>query len=311
MRYLYYAILAVLVFSIPNLYAQQDPHYTQYMYNMNVINPAYAGSKDWLSGSLLYRKQWVNITDAPSTGTFSIHSPVGEKVGLGFSAIHDQIGPVKKTNVFGDFSYTLNLGGAHRLALGLKAGVTFHNVDLLGEVYPSLPGIGDPAFSENFSNTYFNTGAGVFYYTDNYYFSASMPNLLKTKHLSIRESGNDMHFGEETQHFFITGGYVFNLNDNLKFKPHAMVKGTFDSPITLDVSTNFLFYEKFEVGATYRIDDSFGGLVNIQVIPGLRVGYAYDHTISDLKVTTYGSHEFVLLFDLMPSKRVSISPRFF
>lgn len=311
MRYLYSAILAVLVFSFSNLYAQQDPHYTQYMYNMNVINPAYSGSKEGLSGGLLYRKQWVDIADAPSTGTFSIHSPVGEKVGLGFSAIHDEIGPVKKTNAYGDFSYTLNLGGEHRLALGVKAGLTFHDVNLFSDVYPTLPGAGDPAFSEDFNNTYFNVGAGLFYYTDRYYIAASVPHMLKTKHLSIKENGNDMHFGEETQHFFVTGGYVFDLSDNLKFKPHAMVKGTFDSPISVDVSANFLMFDKFELGATYRIDDSFGGLVNIQLVPGLRVGYAYDHTISDLKVTTYGSHEFVLLFDIFSSKRVSISPRYF
>lgn len=311
MRYLYYAILAVLILASSNLYAQQDPHYTQYMYNMNVINPAYAGSKDWLSGGLLYRKQWVDIAGAPSTGTFSLHSPVGEKVGLGFSAIHDEIGPVKKTNAYGDFSYTINLGGEHKLAFGAKAGLTFHDVNLLSEVGPTLPGGGDPAFSEDFSNTYFNVGAGIFYYTNNYYIAASVPHLLKTKHLSIRENGNDMHFGEEVQHFFLAGGYVFNLNDNLKFKPHAMVKGAFDSPVSVDVSANFLLFDRFELGGTYRFDDSFGGLVNIQIIPGLRAGYAYDHTFSNLKVTTYGSHEFVLLFDLMPSKRVSISPRYF
>lgn len=311
MRYLYYTIFAVLVLAGSNLYAQQDPHYTQYMYNMNVINPAYAGSKDGLSGGLLYRKQWVGITDAPATGTFSLHSPVGEKVGLGFSAIHDELGPVKKTNTYGDFSYTLQLGGEHRLALGVKAGLTFHSVDLLSDVSPTLPGGGDLAFSEDFNNTYFNVGTGFFYYTNNYYISASIPHLLKTKHLSIRESGNDVYFGEEVPHYFLTGGYVFDLNDNLKFKPHAMMQGTFNSPVSVDLSANFLLFEKFELGATYRFDDSFGGLVNLQIIPGLRAGYAYDHTFSDLKVSTYGSHEFVLLFDLGSSKRVSISPRYF
>ena len=121
MKKIYFiAILTISVFA--ELRAQQDPHYTQYMYNMSVMNPAYAGSKENISGGLLYRKQWVEIEDAPTTGTFFIHSPVGKNVGLGLSAITDKIGPVEENNVYGDFSYTLNLGGEHKLAFGLKAG---------------------------------------------------------------------------------------------------------------------------------------------------------------------------------------------
>lgn len=312
MRQLYITLIAIVSLGFSSaLFAQQDPHYTQYMYNMNLINPAYAGSHDWLSGGLLYRKQWVDIKDAPSTGTLSLHSPVGENVGLGLGVVQDELGPVKKSNFYGDFSYTLNLGGEHRLALGLKAGLTLHKVGLLDEVYPTLPGVGDPAFGENFDNTYFNVGTGLFYYTDKYYVAASVPHMLKTKHLKIRESGNDMHFGEETQHFFVAAGYVFQLNENLKFKPHAMVKGAFDGPVSVDASANLLLFDKFELGGTYRIDDSFGGLVNFQIVPGLRIGYAYDHTVSKLKVDSKGSHEFMLLFDLIPSKKVSVSPRFF
>src|SRR5699024_10300491 len=149
--------------------------------------------------------------------------------------------------------------------LGLKAGLTFHNVNLFSDVYPTLPGVGDPAFNEDFNNIYFNVVAGVFYYTNNYYIAASVPHILKTKHLSVGENGNDMHFGEETQHFFVAACYVIDLSVNVKFKPHGMVKGAFDSPISFDVSSIFLFFEKFEVGATHRIDDSFGGLVNIQI----------------------------------------------
>jgi type IX secretion system PorP/SprF family membrane protein len=99
------------------------------MYNMSVMNPAYAGSKENISGGLLYRKQWVEIEDAPTTGTFFIHSPVGKNVGLGLSAITDKIGPVEENNLYGDFSYTLNLGGEHKLAFGLKAGLTMHKID--------------------------------------------------------------------------------------------------------------------------------------------------------------------------------------
>jgi type IX secretion system PorP/SprF family membrane protein len=162
MKKLYLAALLGIV-GLTDATAQQDPHYTQYMYNMNVINPAYAGSKENLAFGLLYRKQWVDIEDSPTTATFSGHTPVGKNVGLGLSAINDEIGPVKETNLYGDFSYTLQLGGEHRLALGIKAGLTFHKVGLFDEVYNNVPDAGDPAFSENVSNTYFNVGTGVFY----------------------------------------------------------------------------------------------------------------------------------------------------
>ncbi|RWX00126.1 PorP/SprF family type IX secretion system membrane protein, partial [Flavobacterium cerinum] len=133
MKKLYFAALLALG-GLADANAQQDPHYTQYMYNMNVINPAYAGSKENLSFGLLYRKQWVDIEDSPTTMTFSGSSPVGKNVGLGLSVINDKIGPVEETNVYADFSYTLNLGGEHRLALGLKAGITLHDVGLYSDI---------------------------------------------------------------------------------------------------------------------------------------------------------------------------------
>ena len=299
-------LLMVLAFFDAN--AQQDPHYTQYMYNMNVINPAYAGSKENLSFGLLYRKQWVDIEDAPSTFSFSGSVPVGKNVGVGLSIISDKIGPVEENNVYGDFSYTLNLGGEHRLAFGMKAGATFQKVGLFSDIgNGNVPNLNDPAFSENSSNSFMNIGAGLFYYTNKYYLAFSIPNMLKATHLDY----NGRKFGAETSHYFLTGGYVFDLNPNLKFKPFAMVKSAFGTPVSFDVSTNFLLNEKFEVGATYRYQDSFGAMVNYAISPNVRIGYAYDHIISDLKVTTPSSHEVILLFDLNFPKKVSQSPRYF
>ena len=307
MKKLYLAALLALA-GLSDAMAQQDPHYTQYMYNMNVINPAYAGSKENLAFGLLYRKQWVDVDGAPQTGTFSGHSPVGKNVGLGLSAITDKIGPVNETNVYADFSYTLNLGGEHRLALGLKAGATFHKVGLYDDIGNGyVPQPNDPAFSQNISNTYFNIGTGVFYYTNNYYVAFSVPNMLKSKHLDF----NGTDFGSEVSHYFLTGGYVFQLTDNFKLKPSFMVKSAFGVDPSIDGSLNALFFEKFEIGATYRLDDSWGGMVNYAITPNLRIGYAYDHIVSDLKVTTPASHEIMLLFDVNFPKKVSRSPRFF
>jgi len=303
------AIVALLSLSAT---AQQDPHYTQYMYNMNVINPAYAGSKENLSMGLLYRKQWVDIQGAPETFTFSGHTPVGKNVGLGLSAISDKIGPVNEQNLYADFSYTLNLGGEHKLAFGIKAGATFHKVGLFSDIGNGfVPDPNDPAFSENIDNVYLNFGSGLFYYTDKYYVAFSVPNMLKSKHLDVRQNGQEREFGSETQHYFLTGGYVFDLSPNVKFKPFAMLKTAFGAPSSVDVSTNFLFSERFEIGATYRLEDSFGAMVNFAITPNIRIGYAYDHIVSDLRVTTPASHEVIMLFDLNFPKKVSRSPRFF
>jgi type IX secretion system PorP/SprF family membrane protein len=299
------ALLMLLTFL--DATAQQDPHYTQYMYNMNVINPAYAGSKENLSFGLLYRKQWIEIEDAPTTFSLSGSAPIGKNVGLGLSIISDKIGPVEENNVYGDFSYTLNLGGERRLALGLKAGVTFQKIGLKSIIQPTLPDPNDGAFQEDTNNSKLNIGTGLFYYTNKYYVSFSIPNMLKSAHLDY----NGVKYGTEIQHYFLTGGYVFDLNPNLKFKPFAMVKSAINAPTSLDVSANFLYVEKFEMGATYRLQDSFGVMVNYAVSPSLRIGYAYDHIVSDLKVTTPSSHEIILLFDLNFPKKVSQSPRFF
>ena len=306
MNKIYLAVLIAVV-TLFEANAQQDPHYTQYMYNMNVINPAYAGSKENLSFGLLYRKQWVDIQGAPSTFTFSGHTPAGKNVGVGLSIIADEIGPVKEQNVYGDFSYTLNLGGEHKLALGLKAGATFQKIGLFSEIAPSLPVPTDGGFSEDTNNIYFNLGTGLFYYTNKYYVALSLPNMIKANYLDY----NGVKYGTETQHYFLTGGYVFDLTPSLKFKPFAMLKSAFNAPSSLDLSANFLFSERFEIGGTYRVDDSFGGMVNFAITPSLRIGYAYDSIISEIKTVAPSSHEIILLFDVNFPKKFSRSPRFF
>ena len=145
MKKLSLLVLLISILFVDNIYAQQDPQYTQYMYNMNVINPAYAGSKESLSITALYRTQWAGLDGAPDTFTFSAHSPIGDKTGLGLSVIKDELGPVTETNVFADFSYTLQVGTNLKLALGLKAGVTFHDVGLTSL---DLQDPNDPFFSQ-------------------------------------------------------------------------------------------------------------------------------------------------------------------
>ncbi|MFT5985094.1 MAG: type IX secretion system PorP/SprF family membrane protein, partial [Planctomycetota bacterium] len=162
-------------------------------------------------------------------------------------------------------------------------------------------------FSQDINDTYPNIGAGAFLYTDNFYLGLSVPNMLKSVHLDE----NALKFGSEINHYFATAGYVFQVNDNFKLKPSLMVKSAFDAPTSFDGNLNALFYDKFELGASYRLDDSFSGLVGFQATPTLRIGYAYDAVTSEIKTVAPASHEVILTFDLIFNKKALRSPRYF
>ena len=289
--------------------AQQDPQYTQYMYNMNVVNPAYAGSRGTLSLGLLGRSQWTSVDGAPKSFTFNAHAPLGKKVGVGISVVSDEIGPAKEQNIYADFSYTLTTSDVGRLAFGLKGGVTLLDVNLLNVVLPQTGNSGDPVFDENINDAFPNLGAGVFYYTDKWYASFSVPNILKSEHL---DKDNINTKASEEVHYFLTGGYVFDLSSTLKFKPSLMFKGVAGAPVSIDINANFLLYDRFELGASYRVEDAVSLLFNFGVTPDFRIGYAYDYTISEFSNSnTGGSHEIILLYDVDFSKKNLKSPRFF
>ena len=289
--------------------AQQDPQYTQYMYNMNVVNPAYAGSRGTLSLGLLARSQWTSVDGSPKTFTFDAHAPLGKKVGVGLSVVADEIGPAKEQNIYADVSYTLTTSDEGRLAFGLKGGVTLLNVNLLDVVLPQTGSAGDPVFDENINDTFPNFGAGVYYYTNKWYAGFSVPNILKSEHM---DKDNINTKAAEEVHYFLTGGYVFDLSSTLKFKPSLMFKGVTGAPVSIDINANFLLYDRFELGASYRIEDAVSLLFNFGVTPDFRIGYAYDYTISEFSNSqTGGSHEIILLYDIDFSKKNLKSPRFF
>ena len=286
--------------SVSTIFGQQDAQYTQYMYNMVVINPAYAGSKGVPAIGLLGRTQWVGVEGAPQTATLSFNSPIGKATGLGLSIIHDEIGPVKENNIYADFSYTIFTGEEGRLAFGLKAGVTLLDIGYLDTVDP------DP-LNEPVNQASPNFGAGIYYYTNKFYAGLSAPNFLETRHL---ESGNGyVSTASEKMHYFLTAGYVFDLADNLLLKPSTMLKATSGAPISVDLSLNLLVNQMFEVGLSYRFDDSISGMVGFQVNNDFRIGYAYDYTTSNFGDYNSGSHEVILLFEF--NRRNIKSPRFF
>ena len=298
-------IILLLFFFALSINAQQDPQYTQYMYNMNVINPAYAGSSDLTSIGVLYRDQWEGLEGAPKTGTMNIHFPAGRNVGLGFSAISDKIGPVSETNLYVDFSYTLNLANDNRLAFGIKAGRTFHDIGLIGL---DLIDPNDPFFANDINESTANFGAGLYFYKPNqYYISVSVPNMLKSVHLD----SDDFNIGSETLHLFAAAGYVYDINKDFKLKPHVFMKYAVDSPTSIDLNANLFMYDFVEFGVGYRTDDSVTAMINFLVSRSVRIGYAYDSIQSELSFLTKASHEIFINFDINFRTKVSRSPRYF
>ena len=304
------SLVVFTTFLVAEVSAQQDPQYTQYMYNMNIVNPAYAGSRGTLSIGVLGRTQWVGINDAPQTATLSVHAPLGRNLAAGFSAIADTYGPVNEQNIYADISYTISTSEEGRLAFGLKGGVTLFDVGLLSVTLPQsiTPG-SDPAFADNINEAFPNFGAGAYYYNDKFYVGLSVPNILEKLH--VEKSGNLALRAAEETHFFLTSGYVFELSESLKFKPSTMLKGVAGSPLSVDVSANFLMNDRLELGLNYRLDDSVGILMNFGVTPSLRIGYAYDYTTTNLGNFNSGTHEAFLLWDIDFSKKNLKSPRFF
>jgi len=294
-------------------YSQQDPQFTHYMYNMSVINAAYTTSEEnVLSLGTFYRTQWVGVNGAPKTGSFFTRTSLNEKMQVGLSFTNDNIGDVvNENNIYADFAYAIPMGKKSKLSFGLKAGLTLFKSDFNNFNLQSGNNTTDIAFNENINQAFPNVGIGAFYFSDNYYIGLSSPNLLQSKHLE-NENGI-VSTGIESIHYFFTGGYVFNLNDNLKFKPSFMVKTVDGSPISADFSGNTLLYDKLELGVSYRLEDAISALANFRISQKLRIGYAYDYTTSNLGDFSSGSHEVFILFDidLLGLGSYDTSPRFF
>lgn len=305
-------LLIALGFYSSSTQAQQDAQYTQYMYNTLSVNPAYAGSRDVFSFLGLYRSQWVGLEGAPRTFTASMHSPVGERVGLGLNVTNDEIFIAKETYIDIDFSYTLNVDERKWLALGLKGGA--HLLDINSNrlnTGPFNPGDGESQI--NVDNKFSpQVGLGAYYYTDKFYLGLSAPNILETTHFDESSNTNQSAAtAKEKINYYLITGYTFDLNSDLKLKPAVLFKMVQGAPLQADLSANFLIKEKLTLGAAYRWSAAFSGMVGFQVSDQLMVGLAYDRETTELQQYNDGSFEVFLRFELFNSRERMISPRFF
>jgi type IX secretion system PorP/SprF family membrane protein len=223
--------------------AQQDAQYTQYMYNTINVNPAYAGSRGVLSIFGLHRTQWVGLEGAPVTNAFSANTPIANSnLGVGLSFVNDKIGPTVENTISADLSYTIQTSETYKLSFGIKGTANLFNLDVT-KLNPQDQN--DPLLQNLDNNFSPNVGAGVYFHSDKLYLGASVPNFFETK----RYDDNSVAVYKERMNMYFIGGYVFDLSSNLKFKPAFLTKVVEGAPLQLDVSGNFLIYEKFVLGA--------------------------------------------------------------
>jgi type IX secretion system PorP/SprF family membrane protein len=286
-------------------FAQQDAQYTQYMYNTININPAYAGSRGVMSIFGLHRTQWVGLDGAPTTNAFSINTPINDSnLGLGVSFVNDKIGPTSDNTISADLSYTIQTSEEFKLSFGIKASGNLFNLDV-NRLNPA--DANDPNL-QNFDNEFSpNFGAGIYLHSDKMYFGLSVPNFLQDS----KYNDNEVAVFQERMNFYAIGGYVFDISPSVKFKPAFLTKVVTGSPLQVDASANFLFFDKLMLGAAYRWDAAVSALAGFQVTDGLFIGYSYDRETTQLRNYNSGSHEVFLRFELFNKVSKLVSPRFF
>ena len=297
-------LLFVLMFTGVVSYAQQDAQFTQYMYNTINVNPAYAGSRGALSIFALHRTQWVGLDGAPVTNAVSINTPInGSNLGLGVSLINDKIGPTNENTFSADLSYTIPTSETFKLSFGVKGTANLFNLDVT-KLDPK--DAGDESL-QNYNKFSPNIGAGIYLHSDKAYLGLSIPNFIQTN----RYDDNDVRIFKEKINYYLIGGYVFDLNQDIKFKPAVITKIVEGAPLQIDVSGNFMFSEKFVVGVAYRWSAALSGMVGFQVSDGLYIGYGYDRETTNLKNYNSGSHEIFLRYEIFKNINKITSPRFF
>lgn len=299
---------AILLGSAHRAMAQQDPIYTQYMHTVLVVNPAYAMVGDHAEVVAVSRNQWTGIEGAPVTSSLSAQLPINLfNSGVGVSFLTDRVGPIRQNGAYADYAYRVRVSRHGFLSLGLKAGFNFYKADFTGM---ELNQANDPEFLENVSRRFLpNVGVGAFYYTDRFFVSLAAPKLITNK---INEQGYSSQFSSREQvHWFAMAGYVFPLSDQVQFKPYVQVGVVHDAPATIDLAAHFLFFDRFWLGANWRLGNEAGAMAQFYLTPNFKIGYAYDLSANDLHAFNRGTHEILLSYTFNTHRLKCVSPRYF
>jgi type IX secretion system PorP/SprF family membrane protein len=301
----FFFIITCLLASVQFSVAQQEPLYSQYMFNALPLNPAYAGSHEHLSATVIAKKQWLKIDGAPATQTLSVHAPVNKaRMGLGLTAINDKIGVTSHTGLYAAYAYRIKFKKSI-LSLGLQAGFTNY-ISRFSQLEVRTPN--DPAFATDDVRFFLpNFGGGVYYYSSRFYAGFSVPHILD--HLG-RKTNVAMN-AVQLQHYFFTTGFVAKLSNQLKIKPSLLVRAISGAPIQADLNTTFIINEVLWLGVSYRTRTSLNFIVQAMLTDQLSLGYAYDAALNNIRTVNTASHELMLNYRFVYFRKNVIAPRYF
>ncbi len=305
-------ILIAVLFSTVCAKAQYDAMFTQYMFNEMYINPGYTGSKEAMAVNLTHRQQWVNFPGRPITTSFTLHGPLANnKMGLGISVLNEQIGKLNRNLVYLNYAYRVKTGDKGHLSFGIMGGI--HNqVNKLSELKATDQG--DIQVSQNTPSIIApNFGFGIYYYTNKFYAGISIPRMIDDGYM-FDQSGSfqkKISFDAQKFHYYLTVGNVFEINEDLKVKPQAMVKMVQNAPLQYDLNVNFLIKNKIWAGVSYRSGADVSALLGLQVTPQFLVNYSYDYALTQIQKYSQGSHEITLGYLFSYKQRKVVTPRYF
>ena len=274
--------------------AQQNAHFSQFMSNKLIQNPAYAGSADVLNFTALHRQQWMGLNGAPSTQTISLHAPIfNRKVGVGLSIIRDDITISENWDIITSYSYRIPAGNG-TFSMGLQADLRFvkvnwDEVDALELNDQDIPTTNSQRFLPDIA-------AGLYYNTKRFYAGVAVQNLVNAK-IDFNDDNLVDFLPLDDRHIYLMAGYVHNLSENVKLAPVALLKLVKNAPLDLDINASLIFYDRLWAGVSWRKDDSIDVILQYQVTQQMRIGVAYDFTISELQQVNSGSYEIMMQYD--------------
>lgn len=310
------AIGIFLLFIATRSTAQYDALFTQYMFNEVFINPAYAGSKEAMSATLLHRQQWVNFPGRPQTTSFSTHGPLqGDKMGLGLSVLNEKVGVMTRNLIYASYAYRLKFENKSTLAMGLMGGLD-HQMNKLPSLKLSNDANAqvDPQFANAPNVLAPNFGIGLYYNTKTLYVGLSVPRLVDNQ-VRFGQDGSTTikttKVAPERFTYYLTGGYLFTLNEEFKLRANAMVKAVQNAPIQADLGANLLIRDMFWTGLSYRTNSSIAVILGMQVNKQFLVCYSYDYGLNRIQKYSLGSHEIVLNYLFSFTGRKIVTPRYF
>lgn len=270
--------------------AQQLPHYSLYMFNEAVINPAVLGSKQYDVITLISRSQWAGFEGAPKTQLLSYNKQQGDHMGLGAVLFNDVTGPISRTGTQLSYAYNINLSSSYKLSFGLSASVFQFIFD--GSKATLHDNTIDPSALGGIEKAVVHDATfGTYLFNENYYFGFSFPQLIQSK-INLETAENNLK-----RHYFITSGYNYTINDQLDILPSVMLKSTDASPLQFDINLRTIYNQDFWAGLSYRSQDAVVVMLGMDY-ENYSFGYSFDRTISDINSYTVGSHGIMITYKI-------------